>query len=121
MSLSGAAIRLEALLGAAVVVVLVDASASMQATDVAPTRLSAGKDEVLKMIRGLGGADRMLIAQMDAVVTPLGPMSGDTAELERSLATVAATDTRADFARSLSRLRATRRGSASAAPAARPQ
>ena len=58
-------------------VVLVDASASMQATDVAPNRLGVAKDEVKTLIRGLGGADRMLIAQMDAMVTPLGPMSGD--------------------------------------------
>jgi hypothetical protein len=82
-------------------VVLVDASASMQATDVAPNRLGAAKEEVKKMIRGLGGADRMLIAQMDAMVTPLGPMSGDTSELERALDQVKATDTRADFARAL--------------------
>ena len=52
------------------VVVLVDASASMQATDVSPNRLGVAKDEVKTMIRGLGGADRMLLAQMDAVVTP---------------------------------------------------
>src|SRR5579863_6076506 len=45
-------------------VVLVDASASMQATDVPPSRLAVAKDEVKAMIRGLGGADRMLIAQM---------------------------------------------------------
>ena len=47
-------------------VVLVDASASMQATDVSPNRLGVAKDEVKSMIRGLGGADRMLVAQMDA-------------------------------------------------------
>jgi hypothetical protein len=82
-------------------VVLVDASASMQATDVAPSRLAVAKDEVKAMIRGMGGADRMLLAQMDAVVTPLGPMSGDTSALERSLASVEATDARADFARAL--------------------
>src|SRR5580704_8817433 len=35
------------------VVVLVDASASMQATDVAPTRLEAAKAEVKKIVRGL--------------------------------------------------------------------
>ena len=75
-------------------VVLVDASASMQATDVSGTRLGSAKDEVRKMIRGLGGADRMLIAQMDAVTTALVPMSGDTAELERSLDRISATDTR---------------------------
>ena len=31
--------------------------------------------EVKKIVRGLGGADRMLVAQMDAMVTPLGPMT----------------------------------------------
>ncbi len=60
------------------VVVLVDASASMQATDVSPNSARRAKDEVKGMIRGLGGADRMLVAQMDAAVTPMGPMSGDT-------------------------------------------
>lgn len=84
-------------------VVLVDASASMQATDVtgAKNRMEAGKEEVKKVIRGLGGSDRMLIAQMDAAVTPLGPMSSDTSELERGLDKLRATDARADFPRSL--------------------
>lgn len=82
-------------------VVLVDASASMQATDVAPTRLAVAKEEVKKVIRGLGGSDRMLVAQMDAAITPLGPMSGDTSELERALDSIKATDARADFPRAL--------------------
>src|SRR5262249_4045704 len=51
--------------------------------------------------RGMGGADRMLVAQMDATVTPLGPMSGDTSELERAVDAVRPTDTRADFPRAL--------------------
>ena len=91
----------ESLLRGRTVVVLVDASASMQATDVPGTRLGAAKDEVKKMIRGLGGADRMLVAQMDAMVTPLGPMTGDTSALERELDGVRATDARADFPRAL--------------------
>jgi hypothetical protein len=82
-------------------VVLVDASASMQATDVSSSRLDSAKDEVKKIIRGLGGSDRMLIAQMDASVTPLGPMSGDTSELDREIDAVKPTDTRADFPRAL--------------------
>jgi len=82
-------------------VVLVDASASMQATDVGPSRLLAAKDEVKKIIRGLGGADRMLVAQMDAAVTPLGPMSSDTSELDRAVDAIKATDARADFPRAL--------------------
>ncbi len=84
-------------------VVIVDASASMQATDVAPAknRLEAAKDEVKKVIRGLGGSDRMLIAQMDAAITPLGPTSSDTSELERALDGIKVTDARADFPRAL--------------------
>jgi hypothetical protein len=91
----------ESLLKGRSVVVLVDASASMQATDVSPSRLAAAKDEVKNIVRGLGGADRMLVAQMDAMVTPLGPMTGDTSALERELDAVHATDARADFPRAL--------------------
>jgi hypothetical protein len=91
----------ESLVRGRTIVVLVDASASMQATDVAPNRLAVAKDEVRKMIRGLGGSDRMLVAQMDAMVTPLGPMTGDTPALERAIGAVTATDASADFPRAL--------------------
>lgn len=94
----------ESVLKGKATVVLIDTSASMQATDVDPSlrdRIGAAKEQVKKMIRGLGGADRMLIAQMSATVTPLGPMSGDTSELERMLDHVQITDTRADFSRAL--------------------
>jgi hypothetical protein len=43
----------------------------------------------------------MLVAQMDAAITPLGPMSGDTSELERALDSIKPTDARADFPRAL--------------------
>jgi hypothetical protein len=49
-----------------------------------PNRSGVAKDEVKKIIRGLGGADRMLVAQMDAWSRRSGPMSGDASELERS-------------------------------------
>lgn len=83
------------------IVVLVDASASMKATDVVPTRLAAAKREVQALVRGLGGADRMLIAQMDAALTPLSTMSGEISDLERAVAQINATDTRADFGKGL--------------------
>lgn len=82
-------------------VVLLDSSASMQATDGAPTRLASAKEEVKKLVRGLSGSDRMLLAQMDATTTPVSPLSSDTSELERALDGVRATDTHADFARGL--------------------
>jgi hypothetical protein len=89
------------------VVVLVDASASMKAVDVATTldpkrtRMDDARDEVKTIIRGLGGADRMLVAQMDAAVTPLSTMTGEVADLDLAASLLRATDTRADFARSL--------------------
>ena len=89
------------------VVVLVDASASMKAVDVATaldprrTRMDDARDEVRKIIRGLGGADRMLLAEMDAAVTPLSTMTSEVADLDAATGLLKATDTRADFARSL--------------------
>src|SRR6185369_3486878 len=83
------------------IVVLIDASASMQATDVAPSRLDAAKERVRAMARGLSGTDRMLIAQMDAAATPLTTLTGEIAELEAGVAAVKATDASADFPRAL--------------------
>src|SRR4051812_44239642 len=89
------------------VVVLVDGSASMKAVDVATAldpnraRMEDAKDEVKKLVRGLGGSDRMLIAQMDAAVTPLSTMTGETTDLDAAAGALHATDTRADFPRAL--------------------
>src|SRR5512143_3897401 len=46
----------ESLIKGRSVVVLVDASASMQANDVSPNRLQVAKDEVKSLIRGMGGS-----------------------------------------------------------------
>ncbi len=92
------------------IVVLIDASASMKAVDVPQdgaaegkprTRLDAGKERVREMIRGLGGQDRMIIAQMDAAVTPLSTMTSEISQLERALESVRASDVRADYPRAL--------------------
>jgi hypothetical protein len=83
------------------VVVLVDASASMQAIDVSPSRLDTARNEVRAMVRGLGGSDRMLVAQMDAAITPLSTLTSDVTELEAAASAVKASDARADFPRAL--------------------
>lgn len=83
------------------IVVLIDASASMKAVDVPPSRIEAAREEVKKMVRGLSGSDRMLIAQMDAAITPLSTLTGEIADLEAAVAAVKASDATADFARAL--------------------
>jgi hypothetical protein len=82
-------------------VVLVDASASMQATDVSPSRLEAARAEVERLIEGLGGSDRMLLAQMDASTVPLTPLSGERRLLTEGLERLEATDVAADLSRGL--------------------
>ncbi len=82
-------------------VVLVDASASMQATDVAPSRIAAAKREVDRLVSGLGGSDRMLIAQMDATTVPLTPLTGEQRLLHDALERIEPTDVAADLPRAL--------------------
>ncbi|MEQ9321688.1 MAG: VWA domain-containing protein [Polyangiaceae bacterium] len=98
------------------IVVLFDASASMKAIDVVQpeevleqpegerkyrTRLDVGKEKIREMVRGLGGSDRMLIAQMDGAVTPLSTMTGEISDLEEAIDQVTASDVRAQWARGL--------------------
>ncbi len=83
------------------VVLLVDASASMKATDVLPTRLERAKDEARAIVRGLGGSDRALVVQMGQVPVPLSTLSGDATELVPAVDRIRAADTRADLARAL--------------------
>ena len=83
-------------------VVLVDASASMKAVDVKPSRMAAAKAEVKKLVRGLGSADRALIVEMGSLPSPLSTMSSDVTELEPAIDALHASDTRADLERGLS-------------------
>jgi len=83
------------------IVVLIDASASMKSTDIGPSRIASAKERVKQMVRGLSGSDRMLIAQMDAAVTPLSTMTSEVSDLEAAVAAVAPTDAAADFPKAL--------------------
>lgn len=83
------------------VVVLVDTSASMQATDVLPTRLDQAKKKIEELVQGLGVADRMLLAKMDAAVLPLTTMTSEPTDLRDGLRHVVATDTRGDLGHAL--------------------
>lgn len=83
------------------VVLLVDASASMRATDVRPSRLESARAEAKRIVRGLGGADRALVAQLDAEVTPLSPLTDDVPTLLAAVAAIRPTDAPGDLARGL--------------------
>jgi hypothetical protein len=91
-------------------VVLLDASASMQASDVLPNRLGAAREAAARFASGLGSNDRMLLAQMDASVTPLSTMTEDVAELHSALGRLRPSDTRADVSGALSFARDSLRG-----------
>jgi len=91
-------------------VVLVDGSASMKATDVKPSRIEAAKVAVRKLVRSLGSADRALIVGMGSLPSPLSTMSSDVTELEPAIDLLSAADTRADLERGLSFARDSLRG-----------
>lgn len=82
-------------------VVLIDGSASMKATDVPGTRAGAARVALRRIIREMGVSDQILIAQMDAEVTALSPMTDDPASLEAATRQYAPRDTGADLARAL--------------------
>jgi len=92
------------------VVLLIDASASMKAVDVKPTRLDAAKDEARRIVRGLGGSDRALVVQMGPVPVPHSTLSGDATELVPAVDRVQASDTRADLVRGFELARDALRG-----------
>lgn len=79
-------------------VVLVDASASMQATDgLEGTRFDDAKTAVKRLIDGLGPADRMLIAQLDSNATPVSPLTDEPRVLTDALDTLVPTEVAADL------------------------
>lgn len=67
-------------------IVLLDASASMQATDVAPTRFDAALVEVRRLIDGLSEGDEMLLVQVDGSPRGLSGISNNRDELLSALA-----------------------------------
>jgi hypothetical protein len=77
--------------------VLIDAGQHMQATDVLPSRLERARQLALQLVAAKANQDELLIAQMDATVTALGPRSADVPTLQAALKRLAATDAATDF------------------------
>lgn len=84
------------------IAIVLDTSASMQATDGGNgTRLRAAKDEAKRLVSGLAGDDEAMIVGMDARPSPRGGFSRDDRALVADIDALAATDTSADLLRAL--------------------
>lgn len=68
------------------VVVLLDASASMQAVDVAPSRFEAAKEEVHRLINDMGGSSQMTLIQAGLAPKVLTPAANDKLVLRQAIA-----------------------------------
>lgn len=73
------------------VVIVIDHSASMNATDVRPTRLGAARDQAMQLIEDMGASEAMLIsfAHQTRVVEPF---TTDRARLRDAVKAIAPTD-----------------------------
>ncbi|MEJ2748698.1 MAG: VWA domain-containing protein, partial [Anaerolineae bacterium] len=67
------------------VVILLDGSASMQATDVEPTRFDAAKAEVNRLISDLSGSSQMTLINVGQTPAVLASATGDQTILRRAL------------------------------------
>ena len=83
-------------------IVLIDSSASMQATDVTPSRLAEAKRQVAGLIDQLGPQDRMTIITVGSTPRIVAAISSDRDALHRALNDVAASNGPADLSASLS-------------------
>lgn len=83
------------------VVVLLDGSASMQATDVVPNRFTAAKEEVASWIDDLGGNERMTLILVGQTPTVLLSASNDPNALHEALAAAEPAPGEVDWAAAL--------------------
>jgi len=83
-------------------IVLIDASASMQAKDVEPSRLDEAKRQIGAMIDQLGPQDRMTLIAVQSTARIVGSGSGDHDALHRALNAIAPANGPADLSAALS-------------------
>lgn len=82
-------------------IVLLDASASMQAHDVQPSRLDEAKRQIGAMIDQLSSQDRMTLIAVESTPRIVASTTGDHDALHRALSGVAATNGPADLSAGL--------------------
>ena len=82
-------------------IVLLDASASMQAHDVQPTRLDEAKRQIGALIDQLGPQDRMTLITVQSSPRLVASATGDRDALHRALSLVTASNGTADLSGAL--------------------
>lgn len=88
--------------GGQTLAIVLDGSASMGATDAAPSRFEAAKAEASRLIDGLGPEDAGTIILAGARTRVLSPLSSDKNALRRALSSAAVEDARCDLREALS-------------------
>ena len=83
------------------VVILIDRSASMAATDEPGSRLGAARAQARALVAGLGAHDRALVASFAADVTAETGFEADASRLARAIDAVAPTEEPGDLSRAL--------------------
>jgi Ca-activated chloride channel homolog len=87
------------------VVILLDASASMKATDGNDkgdqTRIDAAKAKAKRLVDGMGGGDLAMVMRVDGQATPMSRFTSDAPMLDKIIDGVTASDTPADLPRAL--------------------
>jgi Ca-activated chloride channel homolog len=73
-------------------VLVLDASASMQATDVQPSRFEAARAEAMKYVDGLRDSDQLIVLQAGATTQVRQSATSEKAALRRALQAAAPTD-----------------------------
>ena len=82
-------------------ILFVDASASMQATDVTPSRLTEAKREAANLIDQLGPQDRMTLISVGSTARIVASVTGDRQALHHGLDSITAGNGAADLSSAL--------------------
>lgn len=83
--------------GGQTVAVVIDSSASMQATDVSPSRFERARGEARRLLNTLSTSDSGTLIAAGAQTRVLAPLTADKNALKRALSGAAPTDTGADL------------------------
>ncbi|HEX5324699.1 MAG TPA: VWA domain-containing protein, partial [Capsulimonadaceae bacterium] len=92
--------RARGLSGHATVVVM-DASASMDATDVSPTRFEAARRRVAALIGSMGAGDRLALIEAGPLTRVVFPLSSDKGKMNAALGGLSPTDSPANMGEAL--------------------